>query len=165
MLVLKRSSPSRVSSGSLPERPSVAVTTTTRCPWAAAEASVPPVRMTSSSGWAWKATMPRELLLRVAEVCRLLRLPVPYDTDVVRTAYAPRATITHRINVRPFARQKRDAFATHRSQIGTGTNARLFGTLLRLPPQVFGLVFSYEWFVDPAAPSGTLARNIFGAPA
>jgi LmbE family N-acetylglucosaminyl deacetylase len=112
-----------------------------------------------------EATMPRELLRRVAEVCRLLRLPAPDDLDVVRTAYAPRATITHRIDVRRFARQKRDAFAAHRSQIGTGLNARLFGTLLRLPPQVFGLIFSYEWFVDPAAPSGTLARNIFGAPA
>jgi LmbE family N-acetylglucosaminyl deacetylase len=112
-----------------------------------------------------EATMPRELLRRVAEVSRLLRLPAPYDLDVVRTAYAPRATITHRINVRRFARQKRDALAAHRSQFGTGLNARLIGTLLRLPPQVFGLILGYEWFVDPAAPSGTLARNIFGPPA
>jgi LmbE family N-acetylglucosaminyl deacetylase len=112
-----------------------------------------------------EATMPRELLRRIAEVCRLLRLPAPYDPDVARTAYAPRAAITHRINVRRFARQKRDAFAAHRSQIGTGPGARLFGVLLALPPQVFGLIFSHEWFVDPAAPPGTLARSIFDAPA
>lgn len=101
-----------------------------------------------------EATMPREVLTRIGDVARLLRLPAPYEPDVVRAAYAPRATITHRINVRRFAQQKRDAFAAHRSQIGDGLNARMFGVLLRLPPQVLGLIFSHEWFVDPAAPSG-----------
>jgi LmbE family N-acetylglucosaminyl deacetylase len=110
-----------------------------------------------------EVTMPRELLRRVSDLCRLLRLPAPYDPDTVRTAYAPRATITHRIDVRRFARQKRDAFAAHRSQIGVGLNARLFGLLMLLPPQVFGLVFSHEWFVDPAAPPGTVRRAIFDA--
>jgi LmbE family N-acetylglucosaminyl deacetylase len=107
-----------------------------------------------------EVTMPRELLRRVGDLCRLLRLPAPYDSDTVRTAYAPRATITHRIDVRRFARQKRDAFAAHRSQIGGGLNARLFGLVMLLPPQVFGLLFSHEWFVDPAAPQGTVRRNI-----
>jgi LmbE family N-acetylglucosaminyl deacetylase len=108
-----------------------------------------------------EATMPRELLRRVSDLCRLLRLPAPYDPAVTRTAYAPRATITHRIDVRRFARQKRDAFAAHQSQIGSGLNARLFGVLLRLPPQVFGRIFSHEWFVDPAAPPDTVRHNIF----
>lgn len=110
-----------------------------------------------------EVTMPRELLRRVGDFCRLLRLPAPYDADTVRTAYAPRATITHRIDVRRFARQKRDAFAAHRSQIGDGLNARLFGLLMLMPPQVFGLLFSHEWFVDPAAPPGTVRRAIFDA--
>ncbi len=108
-----------------------------------------------------EVTMPRELLCRVSDLCRLLRLPAPYDSDTVRTAYAPRATITHRIDVRRFARKKRDAFAAHRSQIGGGLNARLFGLLMLLPPQVSGLLFSHEWFVDPAAPQGTVRRAIF----
>jgi LmbE family N-acetylglucosaminyl deacetylase len=108
-----------------------------------------------------EVTMPRELLCRVSDLCRRLRLPAPYDSDTVRTAYAPRATITHRIDVRRFARQKRDAFAAHRSQIGGGLNARLFGLLMLLPPQVFGLLLSHEWFVDPAAPQGTVRRAIF----
>ena len=109
-----------------------------------------------------EATMPRELLSWTAHFARLLRLPAPYDPDVVRNAYAPRAKITHRIGVFGFARQKRDAFAAHRSQIGSSGLARTFGVLLRLPPQAFGLLFPREWFVDPALPKGeTVRRDIF----
>ena len=88
-------------------------------------------------------------------------MPAPYSTDELASAYAPRATITHRINVRRFARHKRDAFAAHRSQIGSGLNALLFGILLRLPPQAFGLIFSHEWLVDPTAAPKTRCRVIF----
>lgn len=112
-----------------------------------------------------EVTMPREMLRRVSDLAHLLRLPGPYEPDVVRTAYAPRATITHRIDVAAFARQKRDALASHRSQIGgAGPAARAFGVLLRLPPQAFGLLFGREWFVDPALPSGSpgrVRRDIF----
>nr|WP_278184314.1 PIG-L family deacetylase [Mycobacterium kubicae] len=109
-----------------------------------------------------EATMPRELLCRISDLAHLLRLPAPYDRDIVGSAYAPRKSITHRIEVFRFARQKRDAFAAHRSQIGnSGVGARLFTVLLRLPPQVFGLLFPREWFVDPALPAGTVRRDIF----
>jgi LmbE family N-acetylglucosaminyl deacetylase len=110
-----------------------------------------------------EATMPRELLRLTGEFARLLRLPAPYEPGVLRTAYAPRASITHRIDVFRYARQKRDAFAAHRSQIGSsGPPARLFALLLRLPPQVFGLLFAREWFVDPAlSPPAAVRRDIF----
>jgi len=109
-----------------------------------------------------EATMPRELLLHIGNLARRLRLPAPYEPDIARTAYAPRASITHRINVFRFARQKRDAFAAHRSQIGSsGPAARAFAILLRLPPQASGLMFPCEWFVDPALPPGTVRRDIF----
>lgn len=109
-----------------------------------------------------EATMPRELLVRIGNLARLLRLPAPYDADVVRTAYAPRATITHRVNVFGFARHKRDAMAAHRSQIGnSGFGARALDVLLALPPQASGLLFPFEWFVDPALPAGSTRRDIF----
>lgn len=109
-----------------------------------------------------EATMPRELLCRVSNLARLLRLPAPYEADIIPTAYAPQATITHQINVFRFARQKRDAMAAHRSQIGsTGMAARAFDVMLRLPPAAFGLLFGREWFVDPAVSPGTLRRDIF----
>lgn len=109
-----------------------------------------------------EATMPRELLRRINQVTGLLRLPALYDPEVVRGAYAPRATITHRINVFGYARQKRDALAAHRSQIATSAAAaRLFDVLLRLPPQVFGALFAREWFVDPAGITGVVRGDIF----
>ena len=110
--------------------------------------------------------MPRELLRQTGNLARLLRLPAPYDADIVRSAYAPRATITHRIDVFRFARQKRDAFAAHRSQIGrSGLAARAFEVLLRLPPQAFGLLFPREWFVDPALSPGIVRGDILIDPA
>jgi LmbE family N-acetylglucosaminyl deacetylase len=41
-----------------------------------------------------EATMPRELLRCVGDLCRRMRLPAPYTTDELASAYAPRATIT-----------------------------------------------------------------------
>lgn len=109
-----------------------------------------------------EATMPRELLVRAGRLARLLRLPAPYEPDVARTAYAPRSSITHRIDVFRFAREKRDALGAHRSQIGESTPAaRAYDVLLRLPPQAFGLLFPREWFVDPTLPAGSVRRDIF----
>lgn len=107
-----------------------------------------------------EATMPRETLRRVAAAARLLRLPEPYEERLLATAYAPRASITHRVDVRRFARQKRAALAAHRSQIG-GAQARALAVLLRLPPAVFGLLFGREWFVEPAAAGGPVRTDIF----
>ncbi|WP_068189709.1 PIG-L family deacetylase [Mycobacterium sp. UM_CSW] len=109
-----------------------------------------------------EATMPRELLVRIGNLARLLRLPAPYEPEIARTAYAPKARITHRINVFGFARRKRDAMAAHRSQIGnSAAAARAFDVLLALPPQAFGLLFPREWFIDPALPAGSTRHDIF----
>ncbi|MDG3010233.1 PIG-L family deacetylase [Rhodococcus sp. D2-41] len=106
-----------------------------------------------------EVTMPREALLRAGNLARLLRLPPPYEPDVVRTAYAPRATITHRIDVRRFARQKRDALLAHRSQ--TAGLPVWSAVLRRVPPRAFALVLGREWFVDPQIPPGRVRRDIF----
>lgn len=104
--------------------------------------------------------MPRELLARAGRLARLLRLPEPYPADVVRTAYAPGATITHRVNVVGFARQKRDAFLAHRSQFGAVSPA-LAAALRWLPPRLFAVPLGREWFVDPAHRGGPVRRDIF----
>lgn len=107
-----------------------------------------------------EVTMPRELLARAGRLARLLRLPEPYPADVVRTAYAPGATITHRVNVVGFARQKRDAFLAHRSQFGAVSPA-LAAALRWLPPRLFAVPLGREWFVDPAHRGGPVRRDIF----
>jgi LmbE family N-acetylglucosaminyl deacetylase len=101
------------------------------------------------------ATMPRELLVRGLRIAKRLRMPYFYDPAVVPTAYSPEASITHRIDVRSFAKTKKRAMAQHRSQI-----PRLALPLLALlPSPVFGLVAGREWFVDPAAPDMTELRG------
>jgi LmbE family N-acetylglucosaminyl deacetylase len=94
-----------------------------------------------------EATMPRDLLARGLRLIDLLRLPIRHDA-VVADAYTPRSAITHRVNVRRYARQKQAALAAHRSQVrGSGRLAPLLRLLLLLPAPVFGLILGHEWFV------------------
>lgn len=101
------------------------------------------------------ATMPRELLLRGLRVAQRLHLPYLYDAAIVPTAYSPRASITHRIDVRGFAAQKKRAIAQHRSQL-PGPAGPL---LALLPSAAYGLVAGREWFVDPAVRDTTAVRD------
>ncbi|MCP2167221.1 PIG-L family deacetylase [Goodfellowiella coeruleoviolacea] len=106
------------------------------------------------------ATMPRELVTGLGRAARLLRLPFGYDARTLRTAYTPRADITHAIPVRRWAARKRAALAAHRSQVtGTGRSARVFAALLRLPAPVFGLLFAREWFAEIPVPGRNPARR------
>ena len=54
-----------------------------------------------------EATRPREVVGRLVRLARVLRLPLPpFDPTALGAVYRPGAAITHRINVRRFARQK-----------------------------------------------------------
>ncbi|WEO99670.1 PIG-L deacetylase family protein [Streptomyces sp. FXJ1.172] len=104
-----------------------------------------------------EATMPRDVVDRLVRLVRLLRIPFRYDADALRSAYSPRAAITHRIDVRRFARQKQAALAAHRSEVsGTGRLAPVMRLLIRLPTPVFGWLLGREWFVESRA--GTSAN-------
>ena len=110
-----------------------------------------------------EATIPRDLVARVLKLVDWLRLPVRHDAVAPGTAYSARSGITHRVNVRRFARQKQAALAAHRSQLnGTGRLAPVMRALVRLPAPVFGLLLGREWFIDAsgAALSAT-AGDIF----
>jgi LmbE family N-acetylglucosaminyl deacetylase len=113
-----------------------------------------------------EATIPREVVAGVVRVMRTLRVSLRYDLGALATAYSPRSAITHRIDVRRFARQKQAALAAHRSQLaGTGRLAPVTRTLVRLPAPVFGMLAGREWFADatPAGRRGIIARDIFQA--
>jgi LmbE family N-acetylglucosaminyl deacetylase len=98
-----------------------------------------------------QATMPREPIVRTYGVLRAIRLLGPYPADDVGRAGVPRATITHRIDVRAYAGAKRAALACHRSQTGgDGRAARFFRLLTRLPDPVIAAVFGHEYYVETA---------------
>jgi LmbE family N-acetylglucosaminyl deacetylase len=101
-----------------------------------------------------EATAPREYVRLVTGALRALRLVVRLDEET-QTWFTPRAAITHRVNVRRFARQKQAALAAHRSVVqGTGRFARLMRLLLAVPVPVFGLALGREWFAEPSPKTG-----------
>lgn len=102
-----------------------------------------------------EATLPRELVVQLSSLIRLLRL-ARYDPQDIQGSFSPRSAITHRVDVRRFASQKRAALAAHRSFVhGKGRSARLARAMLALPVPLFAVLFGREWFVDPNAAATT----------
>lgn len=94
-----------------------------------------------------EATLPRQPIIRLFNLTRALRLTVGYDARVIRRSFSAPSDITYRVNVRPFAGQKRRALAAHASQLrGGGRAGRGLRMLVRLPTPVFGLLLGHEWF-------------------
>jgi LmbE family N-acetylglucosaminyl deacetylase len=112
-----------------------------------------------------EATAPREYVRLVTSALRALRLVVRLDEET-QTWFTPRAAITHRVNVRRYARQKQAALAAHRSVVqGTGRFARLMRLLLALPTPVFGLVLGREWFAEAAQNADSRSDDALAADA
>jgi LmbE family N-acetylglucosaminyl deacetylase len=108
-----------------------------------------------------EATAPREPIawaLRLA--ARVHRFPDDFRLEDWEHAFTPRALITHRVDVRPVWRAKRDALAAHTSQATGGDGGRNIGRTLRLPGPVFRLVLGREYFLDPAAAPGPVRRDV-----
>jgi LmbE family N-acetylglucosaminyl deacetylase len=107
-----------------------------------------------------EATVPRELVTRVARPLLVLRLLTRYRLGEMRGYGLPQSVITHRVDVRPYAAQKRAALAAHRTPTsGTGRSARLFRLLLRSPLPVFRAVCGTEWFAEPGGRTGALVAR------
>jgi LmbE family N-acetylglucosaminyl deacetylase len=97
-----------------------------------------------------EATVPRELVARVGRALLVLRLVTRHRLAGMRGYGMPESAITHRVDVRRQAAQKRAALAAHRTQVsGRGRSARLFRVLVRLPLPVFRAVCGTEWFAEP----------------
>jgi hypothetical protein len=87
-----------------------------------------------------------------------------HDPAQIRNAYTPRSAITHRVNVRRYARQKQAALAAHRSLLrSSGRTARLARVMVAMPVPVFGLVLGREWFTEPGAAATTVSGDILQA--
>lgn len=74
--------------------------------------------------------------------------PKHYDS-----CYSATETITHRVDVHRYLRQKRDAMRAHASQATADGAQRTLGWFLRLPKPLFRLVFGHEWFVVQGRPT------------
>ena len=100
-----------------------------------------------------EATVDRDLLLRGIRLGRRLRLiPPQVDVSAFERAYAPRARLTHRIDVRAWTPAKRAAMAAHASQATADSGDRTLAAFLRLPAPLYRLVLGREWFVQRGLP-------------
>jgi LmbE family N-acetylglucosaminyl deacetylase len=110
-----------------------------------------------------EATLPRELITSVFGPMRLLGLVARDDPNNIPAGFTPRSAITHRVNVRRFASQKRAALAEHRSFVrGSGRASRLARAMVALPVPVFGLLFGREWFAEPGGAATQDSRGTLG---
>jgi LmbE family N-acetylglucosaminyl deacetylase len=104
-----------------------------------------------------EATVPRELIARFARLLLLSRLVTRHRLDEMRDYGMPRSEITHRVDVRRYAAQKRAALAAHRTDVfGPGRVARLFRVLIRSPLPAFRITCGTEWFAEPGGRTGDL---------
>lgn len=110
-----------------------------------------------------EATVDRDLVLRATRLLRASAwvLPLPYLPDL-RTAFTPRAELTHRVDVRPQLDVKVRALRAHSSQGGGGEAVRTLALLLRLPRGLRRRVLGTEWFREVGRePGGALIDDIF----
>ncbi len=107
-----------------------------------------------------QATVPRERVARFARLLLLLRLVTRHRLGEMRQYGMPLATITHRVDVRAFAAQKRAALAAHRTYVsGRGRTARLSRGLIRSPLLIYRIACGTEWFAEPGGRTAELVAR------
>ena len=95
-----------------------------------------------------EATVDRQLIIAAIRAVRLIPGAVKVRPADFATAYTARRDITHRVDVRDFVPQKRQALAAHHSQTVGGSGGRTLSLLLGLPGFLASRALGYEWFVE-----------------
>jgi LmbE family N-acetylglucosaminyl deacetylase len=109
-----------------------------------------------------EATVNRDPLVRALRMAgKVYRFPPEFDLGTFERAYTAGEQITHRVNVRRFARQKRASMSAHASQAGGGDGQRTLAALLKIPNPLYRLVFGTEWYVRRDLPAGVRLRHPF----
>jgi LmbE family N-acetylglucosaminyl deacetylase len=107
-----------------------------------------------------EATVPRELIARLARLLLASRLVTRHRLDEMCEYGTPRSAITHRVNVRRYAAQKRAALTMHWIPLsGGGRIARLHRALTKAPLPVFQVACGTEWFAEPGGWTGELLAS------
>ncbi len=100
-----------------------------------------------------EATVPRDRPLAAAgAVNRLLPRSRRVDLEPWARAYSAAAEVTHCIDVRGQARQRRVSMRAHASQATADSGPRTLGIFTRIPPPLFGLIFGREWYRQSRPP-------------
>ncbi|GAA3827005.1 PIG-L family deacetylase [Sphaerisporangium flaviroseum] len=109
-----------------------------------------------------EATVNRDPLLKgLRLVQRFYRFPPEFDVRSFERAYSPGEVITHRVNVRKYAKVKRASMAAHASQATGGEGDRTLAVMLRIPGPLYRLIFGTEWYVRRDLPAGTRMTHPF----
>jgi LmbE family N-acetylglucosaminyl deacetylase len=109
-----------------------------------------------------EATIDRRLIQRLIRIVEAIPGVLPQvRAAAYDTAYAASATITHRVDVRAFAEQKRQALRAHASQASAESGQRTVGLLLRLPHWLFRRMLGREWYVEHGRPPGAPLDDLF----
>ncbi len=102
-----------------------------------------------------EATVDQDLLRKAVRLAGLVyRFPPEFDRAAFERAYAPRAVLTHGVDVRAFADRKRASMAAHTSQATADSGDRTLAALLRLPRPVYRRVLGREWFIERGRAAG-----------
>jgi LmbE family N-acetylglucosaminyl deacetylase len=110
-----------------------------------------------------EATVDQDLLRRAVRLAaRVYRFPPEFDRAAFEHAYAPRRTLTHRVDVRRYGDRKRASMAAHVSQASADSGDRTLAALLRLPQPIYRRVLGREWFIEPGRrPGHPLLDDVF----
>ncbi|SDH38973.1 N-acetylglucosaminyl deacetylase, LmbE family [Sinosporangium album] len=109
-----------------------------------------------------EATVNRDPLLKGLRLAgRFYRFPAEFDVRAFERAYTPGDAITHRVNVRRFARQKRASMEAHATQAAGGEGPRTLAVMLKVPGPLYRLLFGTEWYVRRDLPAGARLTHPF----
>ena len=110
-----------------------------------------------------EATVDQDLLRRAVRLAALVyRFPPEFDREAFERAYAPRAALTHKVDVRRYADRKRASMAAHASQATADRGDRTLAALLRLPQPLYRRVLGREWFIERGrTPGRHLLDDVF----
>jgi len=112
----------------------------------------------------FEATVDREFLAGGVALAESMGLVVPkgFVPSDVSSWYTPAAEITHAVDVSGVLDAKRASMRAHASQAtGAADTMRTLAVFLDLPPDVFALAFSTEWFVQRGAPTDPRGDDLF----
>jgi LmbE family N-acetylglucosaminyl deacetylase len=109
-----------------------------------------------------EATVDRARIVRAARLVSAVPGGPPVDMTRMRTAYLPRAELTHRVEVGNFVPAKIRALTAHLSQQTGGAGFRTVTMLRVLPRPVARLILGREWFREVGRPVvGHLLDDVF----